>query len=181
MHLWQNIFWKFGTLKLCIQPQNTIWHDFLCRRFAKCSETLPNIILDRIGQIGCVRGKSFSGSSIPQNSAFRSKTQVLQQFSCRRSAKCSETLPNIVLGPIGQIGCVCGKTFFESSISRTSAFIAKNKILHDFSCWKFAECSETLPNIIFGLVGQIGCNRAKKFSGSLVPRNSACKPGTQVL
>jgi hypothetical protein len=36
----------------------------------------------------------------PRNSAFRPKPQVLQVFTCRRLAKCSETLPNIILGPM---------------------------------------------------------------------------------
>ena len=119
----------------------------------------------------------------PQNTSFVMffTMKVYEMLSCRRSAKCSETLPNIILGPICQIGCIRGKPFFESSISRTSAFSAKNKLLHDFSCRRFAECSETLPNIVLDLIAQIGCIRGKSFSGRSVPRTSAFIPKTLIL
>jgi hypothetical protein len=37
---------------------------------------------------------------VPRNSAFRLGTQVLHLFTCRRLAKCSQTLPKINLGPM---------------------------------------------------------------------------------
>ena len=67
----------------------------------KCSETLPNIVLGLTGWIGGVRGKTFVGSSLPRNSAFGPETQVLHDFLWQGFAKCSETLPNIVLGLTG--------------------------------------------------------------------------------
>jgi hypothetical protein len=36
---------NFGTPKYCIRSRNTSFSSFTCRGFAKCSETLPNIIL----------------------------------------------------------------------------------------------------------------------------------------
>jgi hypothetical protein len=39
---------NFSTPKQCIQARNTSFASFTCRRFAKCSETLPNIILGQM-------------------------------------------------------------------------------------------------------------------------------------
>jgi hypothetical protein len=36
---------NFGTPKYCIQARNTSFSSFTCQVFAKCSETLANIIL----------------------------------------------------------------------------------------------------------------------------------------
>jgi hypothetical protein len=36
---------NFGTPKYCFRARNTSFASFTCRRLAKCSETLPNIIL----------------------------------------------------------------------------------------------------------------------------------------
>ena len=41
----RNLFRNFGTPKSCIRPRNTSFASFSCRRFAKCSQPLQNIIL----------------------------------------------------------------------------------------------------------------------------------------
>jgi hypothetical protein len=42
------ILLNFGAPKKCIQGRNTSLHLFMCQSLAKCSETLPNIILGRM-------------------------------------------------------------------------------------------------------------------------------------
>jgi hypothetical protein len=55
-------------------------------------------------------------STVPQNSAFSTETQVLHLYACRRLAKCSETLPNIILGLMEYNGCLA------TSMPRNNAF-----------------------------------------------------------
>jgi hypothetical protein len=55
---------KFGTPKYCIRARNTSFSSFNCRGFAKCSETLPYIILGPIDYNGCFT------TLVPRNSAF---------------------------------------------------------------------------------------------------------------
>ena len=146
--------------------ETQVSHDFSCRRVAKCFEIIPNIILGPTDQIGCICGKTFSENLVPQNSAFSPETQVSNYFSCRRVAKCLEIIPNINLGLTGQIGCIRGKTFSESSVPRISAFSSKTQVFHYYLCRRFVKCSETLPNIIFGRTSQTGCVRGKKISNA---------------
>jgi hypothetical protein len=56
--------------------------------------------------------------------AFRPKTQVFHLFTCRRLAKCFETLPNIILGPMESNGC------FATSVPWNSAFRPETQVLH---------------------------------------------------
>src|SRR5690349_3185359 len=67
----ENVRWKFGTPKQCVTiPKRTsLSHRFACIQIAKCCKTLPNIILGLMEAIGCVRAKTFVGTSIPRNSA----------------------------------------------------------------------------------------------------------------
>ena len=83
--------------------------------------------------------------------------------------KCSETLPNIVLGLTGCIGGVSGKTFVISSKPRNSAFSPESMIF----CGKVLQKTGNTPKHFFGLTDYNGCVRDKTFSESSVPRNSA--------
>jgi hypothetical protein len=56
---------NFGTPKYCIRAWNTSILSFTCQGFAKCSETLPNIILGPMDLNGCFT------TLVPRNSAFR--------------------------------------------------------------------------------------------------------------
>jgi hypothetical protein len=55
-------------------------------------------------------------NSVPRNIAFSPKTQVLHLFTCRMLSKCSETLPNIILGPMEWNG------WFTTLVSQNCAF-----------------------------------------------------------
>ena len=52
-------------------------------------------------------------TSVPQNIAIRSETQVLRCFTCRRFANCSETLPNIILAQMEENACFFAKPFSQ--------------------------------------------------------------------
>src|SRR5579883_241626 len=119
--------------------------------------------------------KHHFGSNGPRKSAFGyQNTLVSDRLEFIRVAKWSKTLPNIILGLIEAIGCVCAKTFVGPSIPRNSTLVYRNApVSHRFACIRVAKCSKTLPNIILGLMEAIGCVRAKTFVGSLVPRNIA--------
>jgi hypothetical protein len=91
----------------------------------------------------------------PRNSAFRPKPQVLQVFTWRRLAKCSETLPNIIWGPMDYNGCFT--TWYPEIVHSGS-----NTSFASFTYRRLEKCSETLPKIILN-----GC------FATLVPRNSA--------
>ena len=43
MLLLQNHLWNFSTRNIAFTPETQVSHRFTCRRFAKCSERLPNI------------------------------------------------------------------------------------------------------------------------------------------
>jgi hypothetical protein len=82
---------NFGTPKIVhLGPSRQDFHRLTCRRLAKCYETLPNIILSPMEQIGCFT------TSVPRNSAFSPNTQVFHLFTWRRLVKCSKTLPRII-------------------------------------------------------------------------------------
>jgi hypothetical protein len=65
------MLYNFGTPKCALRPETLVLHLVTCRRLAKCSETLPNIILGPMEKNGCFT------TSVPRNSAFRPETQVL--------------------------------------------------------------------------------------------------------
>jgi hypothetical protein len=80
---------NFGASKLCIQTWNTSLASFTCRRLAKCSVTLPNIILGPMEYNGCF------ATLVPRKSAFRPETQVsnlLDGEGWRSAPKHSRTL-----------------------------------------------------------------------------------------
>jgi hypothetical protein len=58
------MLYNFGTPKYCIRARNTSFSSFTCRGFAKCSETLPYIILGPMDLNGCFT------TFVPRNSAF---------------------------------------------------------------------------------------------------------------
>jgi hypothetical protein len=84
----------FGAPKYCIQARNTSFHLFTCRRLAKCSEILLNIIYgsDRVEWML----RNFGASKL----CIQTCNTSLASFTCQRLAKCSVTLPNIILGPM---------------------------------------------------------------------------------
>ena len=160
---------NFGNPKYCIQAQNTSLASFLCRRLAKCSETLPNIILALMEYNGCFFCETIFTTSVPRNSAMRSETQVLQRFTCKRFANCSETLQNIILAVMEQNGCFCCETIFATSVPRNSAFRSETQDLQRVTCRRFAHCSETLPNIILALMEYNGCFCCETIFATSVP------------
>jgi hypothetical protein len=147
---------NFSTSKQCIQSQNT---SFVFFHLSKVSEMLRNKPKHHFGSNG-VKWMLHN---------FRIETQVLIIFTCRRLAKCSETLPNITLGPMGQNGC------FTSSVPRNSVFRLETQVLLFFTSRRLAKCSKTLWNIILCPMEQNGC-----FT-TLIPRNNVFSPETQVL
>ena len=60
-------------------------------------------------------------------------------------------------------------TYFRKFGTRNSAFRTETQVLHRFTCWRFAKCSETLPNIMLGLVEKNGCFRCETIFGIWVP------------
>jgi hypothetical protein len=85
---------------------------------SKVSEMLWNTPKHHFGSNGVVWFLRKFGTP---NSAFRHKTQVFHLLTCRKLAKCSETLPNIMLGPIDKNGC------FTTLIPSNSAFGCEHK------------------------------------------------------
>ena len=150
------------------------------------SGMLQNTLKHHLGlmeAIGSVRAKTFIGTSVSRNSAsvYRNTT-VSHRFACIRVAKCSKTLPNIILGLMEAIGSVRAKTFVRSSLFWNSELVYRNTpVSHPFACIRVAKCSKTLQNIILGLMEAIGCVRVKTFVRSSVPRNSALVETHQFL
>ena len=81
-------------------PETQVLHLFTCRRFGKCSGTLPNVVFGLMVLNGCFCCETIFAASVPRNRAFRPQRQGLLLFTCRRFAKCSGTLPNINFGLI---------------------------------------------------------------------------------
>jgi hypothetical protein len=81
-----------GTLKQCIEARNTSFSSFYVPNVSEILRNTANIILGLMEKNVCF------ATSVPWNSAFGPETQVLHRFTCRRLAKCSESLPNIILG-----------------------------------------------------------------------------------
>jgi hypothetical protein len=61
---------NFGTPKYCFWARNTSFSSFTYRGFAKCSETLPNIILGPMDSNGCFI------TLVRRNIAFGPETRV---------------------------------------------------------------------------------------------------------
>jgi hypothetical protein len=98
----------------------------------------------------------------------RARNTSFSCFTCQGFAKCSETLPYTILGPMDLNGCI---TTLYPEIVRSGS----NTSFASFTCPRLAKCHETLQNIILGPMDLNGC-----FT-TLVPRNSAFRPKTQVL
>jgi hypothetical protein len=84
---------NFGTPKYCIRARNTSFSSLTRRGFAKCSETLPYIILGPMNLNGCFTTWYLEIVHSGSNTSFASIT-------CPWLEKCHETLPNIILGPM---------------------------------------------------------------------------------
>src|SRR5579883_1312974 len=135
-------------------PRNRAWvyqnapvsHRFGCNRVAKSSKTLPNIILGLMEVTGYARAKTFVGTSLPRNSALvHPNVPVSHRFACICVARCSKTLPNIILGLMEIIGCAGAKTFVGTSVPRNTALLYQNApVSHRFACIRVARCSKTL-------------------------------------
>jgi hypothetical protein len=82
-------------------------------------------------------------------------------FTCRRLAKCSETLPNIIIGSNGL------EWMLHNFGTSKYCIPARNMSFSCFTCGGFVKCSVTLPNIILGAMDKNGSIT------TLVPRNSA--------
>ena len=54
----------------------------------------------------------------------QARNTSVASFTCRRLANCSETLSNIILGPMEYNGC------FTTSVPRNSAFMPQTQVLH---------------------------------------------------
>jgi hypothetical protein len=63
-----------------------------------------------------------------QNNAFGPQT-VLHLFTARRLLKCSETLPNIILGLMEQNGRFCCESIFATLVPQNSAFRPETEVL----------------------------------------------------
>jgi len=108
-------------------PKHTSFSFFESIRVVKCFKTLPNIILGLMEGIGCVHVKPFVGSLVPRNSVFGYRNApVSHRFACIRVAKCSKTLPHIILGLMDAIGRVHAKMFIRILVPRNSAFGYQN-------------------------------------------------------
>src|SRR5690348_12568838 len=104
------------------------------------SGMLQNTLKRNLGlmeAVECVGTKMFFGNSVSRNSALVYRnTTVSHRFACIRVAKCSKTLPNIILGLMEAIGCVRVKTFVRSSVPRNSALVETHQfliVLHAFA------------------------------------------------
>jgi hypothetical protein len=78
-------------------PRNSAFgleHKFCIFYVSKVSEMPWNTPKHHFGSNG------YFTTLVPQNSAFRPKTQVLHPFTCWRLVELSETLANIILGPM---------------------------------------------------------------------------------
>ena len=73
------------------------------------------------------------------------------------------------------------RNYFRKFGTRNSAFTPETQVSDRFTCRRFANCFETLRNIMVGLVEQNGCFRCETIFESSVPQNRAFRPETQVL
>jgi hypothetical protein len=85
---------NFGTPKNCIQARNTSFASFYV---PKVSEMLRKTPKHHFGSNVVERLPLKFGAP---KKCIQARTQDLHLFMCRRLAKCSETLPNIILGPM---------------------------------------------------------------------------------
>jgi hypothetical protein len=107
---------------------------------------------------------------VPRNSAFRPKTRVLEVFMCRRLAKSSEILANIILGTIDWIGCC------TTLVPRNSAF----GLEHKFCVFYVSMVSEMLWNTPKHHFGSSGLEWTLHNFGTLEfvhlgPKHNFCK------
>jgi hypothetical protein len=81
---------NFGTPKQCIQSPNTSFASFY---LSKVCENLRNTHKHHFGWNGV---EWMFTTLASRNCLFRPETQILHLFTCRRLAKFSQTLPNII-------------------------------------------------------------------------------------
>jgi hypothetical protein len=130
-------------------PKYKFPSNFQFRRIPKSSKTFTNIIIaPRIG--GCIWWEIIFTTSVPQNSAFKSETQVSNQFTI---SKVSEILQNTHkhhywyerLEWMHLVG-----NDFATSVPQNSAFLPETQVLLHFTFRRFPKCSKTHINIIIG-------------------------------
>jgi hypothetical protein len=122
-------------------------HEFTSFYFANVSEMLQNTPNNHLGSNGVewmLRLRNHICNFGTPNSALRPETQVLRLLLCWRLVKCSETPPNIILGPMEYNECIA------TSIPINSAFRPETQISHHFPFRRFAKCSKNVPIIISG-------------------------------
>jgi hypothetical protein len=120
------------------RPKTRVFHNSTCRRLAKCSKALPNIILGPMDKNGCFT------TLVLVNSAFRHETQDLHLFTCRRFAKYIETLKHY-FGSNKE-----GWRLHNFGTPKIVHLGPSTQVSHRLTCQRLAKCNETLPNIIFG-------------------------------
>jgi hypothetical protein len=108
---------NFATVKYCIRARNTSFTPFMCRRLAKCTETLTNIILGPMDYNGCFT------TLVPQNSAFR----LEQKFCILFMPKVSEIISNTHKHHFGSNGL---EWMLHNFGTRNSAFGPETRVLH---------------------------------------------------
>jgi hypothetical protein len=120
------------------RPETQLFLLFMCRRLAKCSETLSNIFRFQWSIMDA------SQSWYPEIVHSGPKHKFFLLFTCWSLEKCSETLPNIILVPMELNGC------FTTWVPWNSPFSPETRVFHLFTGRRFTKCSEAFPNIILG-------------------------------
>ena len=135
----------------------------------ECSKTLPNMFLGLIRKIACVHCEkihpSFAtmkqGIRVPKWTRFASFFMPYPD-SQKRSKTCSTVL-------FGRLHGTVAKKSTRVSLPGNSAFGCR---MHPF-CIVFRaviECSKTLPNMLQGLIRQIGCVYCEKIHPTFTTR-----------
>jgi hypothetical protein len=122
----RNNICNFGTQNSTFRTETQVLHLFTFRRYRICWKTLSVLILGLVELNGCFGYETIFATSVARNSGFSPETHVLHLFLCWRLAKCFETLPNIILGPMELNGC------FASSVPQTSEFRPETQVFHLF-------------------------------------------------
>jgi hypothetical protein len=119
------------------RPETRVVRVFMCRRLAKSSETLRNIILGPMDYNGCFT------TLVPRNSAFR----LEHKFCILYVLKASEMVRNTPKDHFGSNGL----DWMLHNFGTPKECIQDQKTrFSSFTCRRLAKCSETLANIILG-------------------------------
>jgi hypothetical protein len=168
MLLWRNHFHNFDALNGAFTPETQVLHLFTRWKLAKFSETLPTTNF----------GSNRVDWMLLWGNHFRN---FLHFFTSRRSAKCSETLSNIILGLRVLNGGFCYVTISATLVPRNSAFRLETHVFLLFMCGRSAKWFETPLNIILGQMVLYGCFCYETIFTTSITRNCAFRPKTQVL